>query len=88
MVKKYAYAGVTMKTQMWIRLQVFNPTNACETDCKSYKHIAIHGYDELIEWMSRNAEMWQLVNVETDYICNANNPKDNVNVRNLYYVFE
>ena len=90
MVKEYAYAGVKMRTQMWIRLQVFNPTNAHEVDSKSYKDIAIRNYDELVDWMNKNVEMWQLVNVETDYICNANNPNlhDNVNVRNVYYVFE
>lgn len=88
MAKEYADAGVNMKTQMWIRLQMFSPKNAHEIDSKSYKLIAIKNYDELVDWMNRNLEMWQLVDVDVDYICNANNPKDNVNVRNVYYVFE
>lgn len=73
---------------MWIRLRSFLGSDCTKADPKSYKDIAVSNYDDLISWMIRNREMWQLVTVETDYICRANNPVDNVNVRNVYYVFE
>lgn len=73
---------------MWIRLRLFKGSDVTQADPKSYKDIYIHSYDELIRWMEKNLEMWQLVTVETDYICKANNPADNINVRNVYYVFE
>ena len=67
---------------------MYKGTDVTQTDPESYKNIPICNYDELVEWMGKNKEMWQLVTVETDYICKANNPHDNINVRNVYYVFE
>lgn len=90
MAKEYADAGVIMRTQMWIKMRTV--LNGCPLSSERYSErtIAIKNYDELIDWMIKNKEMWELVNIETDYINNVywTDLKDNVNVRNLYYVFE
>lgn len=90
MVKKYAYAGVKMRTQMWIKMRTILSDCPLSSNRYSERTIAIKNYDELIDWMERNKEMWELVTIETDYISNVywTDLKDNVNVRNLYYVFE
>ena len=79
-----------MKSQMWIRLRTVLTDCPLSSEKYSIRDIAIKNYDELTAWMESNKEMWQLVTVEIDYICNAYWPnlKDNVNVRNVYYVFE
>lgn len=76
-----------MKDQLWIRLRIF-VLNYDHLELENHKDIAIKNYDELVAWMEKNKEMWQLITVETDYICRANNPRDNINIRNVYYVFE
>ena len=75
---------------MWIRLRTVLSDHPLASDRYNVRDIPINTYDELTEWMESNKEMWQLVTVETDYICNVYHPKldTSVNVRNVYYVFE
>lgn len=71
-----------MKEQLWVRLQLNGMP-------ESHRNIAINSYDELLDWMNANKEMWQLVDIITDYSANVyKKPDMSINVRNVWYVFE